>query len=720
MVLVFLLWGSLGFAKGPELSPQDVRAKMSEILKAHATFTALTPEIAERMLKNYLEECDPSKTYFLKEEVSEYLNPSPELLGQVLQDCKDASFTSFYEIHNRLVFAIERRNQIEKTIQTKELPLHVTSEEFKHADWVANQEELKVRLLRVKALQLEASLKIDPDSRDKFFQRIEKRRLNREAELLGLLLEDLQRIFQLKYKEPESFSTFYFKDLIPQGLYPCMSSCQQLLFGQLLCAASLKKVWGDSETYFPPLCFAQTVKPSLLEESLSYEEVEKIVLSQILKAFAASLDAHTTYFTPQEANQFMIQVQQRLFGIGAQLRDDLDGLTVTRILENSPASRSNLLKINDKIIAVNREPVIGMDISEAVELIRGEKNTPVRLTVLREGKEAKTLDTIEIELVRNEIILEDSRLETTLEPFGEGVIVTLHLFSFYQDQTHSAALDIQTALQQIQETHTIVGVLLDLRGNSGGLLSQAVAVTGLFIQTGVVASIKDQGGKLQHLRVLESNPAWEGPLFVLVNRASASAAEIVAQTLQDYGRALILGDDHTFGKGSFQTFTLDAVHHPKVNPQGEYKVTRGIYYTVSGKSPQLIGVQSDMKIPGLLSELEIGEKYAKYPLDNDQIEPHFKDDLSDLSLFHRLQLGAAYKNHLQPKQDLYSPYLETLKKNADMRMNASKPYQNCLQEIRNNCYDSPFVEFFQQSDLQLHVASQAMKDLLTLHQTREK
>ena len=123
--------------------------------------------------------------------------------------------------------------------------------------------------------------------------------------------------------------------------------------------------------------------------------------------------------------------------------------------------------------------------------------------------------------------------------------------------------------------------------------------------------------------------------MVLVDRLSASASEIVAQALQDYGRALVIGDDHTYGKGSFQTFTLTTQSNGAVDPHGEYKVTRGRYYTVSGKTPQLVGVQSDIVIPGELSFMEVGEEYAKYPLENDSIAPNFEDTLSDVPFFQR-------------------------------------------------------------------------------------
>src|SRR5579871_5490225 len=153
---------------------------------------------------------------------------------------------------------------------------------------------------------------------------------------------------------------------------------------------------------------------------------------------------------------------------------------------------------------------------------------------------------MEVELVRGEVVLDETRLETQLEPYGDGQIVTLRLFSFYQDENHSSAQDMRKALEEIKKEYKLKGVIVDLRGNAGGLLTQAVSVTGLFISKGIVVSVKDNTGKLQHLREVEGNPVWDGPLIVLVDRGSASAAEIVAQTLQDYGRAVVVGDEHTF------------------------------------------------------------------------------------------------------------------------------------------------------------------------------
>lgn len=446
----------------------------------------------------------------------------------------------------------------------------------------------------------------------------------------------------------------------------------------------------------------------------SKPERKQLILSYVLKATSSALDSQTIYFTPSEASQFMIQVQQKLFGIGAQLRDDLSGFTVVRIVEGSPASQGNKLKIGDKIISVDQEPVVGMDITEAVELIRGPQGSSVTLTILRESKESDQSkeEKFNVEIVRGEIVLQESRLETTYEPYGDGIIAILHLFSFYQDGNASSASDIAAAIEKLKNEHRVKGVILDLRNNAGGLLPQAVSVTGLFISKGVVVSVKDNTGQVQHLRNVENRKIWDGPLIVLTARTSASAAEIVAQTLQDYGRAIVIGDPETFGKGTFQTFTLESANFGKVNPKGEYKVTRGRYYTVSGKSPQLVGVKADIIVPGVFSSMEIGEKYSKFPVGSDEISPNFDDDLSDIPVIHRGQLRKVYKANLQTVMTTYQPYLEPLKKNSAGRIAQNKNYQNLLKELEKKDEFINSTDFFGQNDLQLVETSNIMKDLI--------
>ncbi len=442
------------------------------------------------------------------------------------------------------------------------------------------------------------------------------------------------------------------------------------------------------------------------------------ILSFALKSVSSALDSQTHYFTPSEANQFMQQMQQKLYGIGAQLRDDLNGLSIIKLIEGGPAIVSGKIRVGDRIISVNQQPIIGMDITEAVEMIRGEEGTPVNLTILRENYvgDVKQQEKLDIEIIRGEVILTESRYAISYEPYGDGVIAHLSLYSFYQDEHGSSQSDLEKALEKLKEERKVNGVILDLRNNGGGLLPQAVAVCSLFIKKGIVVSIKDNSGKTMHLRNVEDKLTWDGPLIVLTSRFSASASEIVAQTLQDYGRALIVGDQKTFGKGTFQTFTLDANNNGKVNPKGEYKVTRGRYYTVSGKSPQLIGVTADIAVPGVYSLLELGEEYSKFPVSSDQIPANFEDDLSDIPPLHRSYFKHYYKNGIQPILSYYKPYIDTLKANSQSRIEQNKNYQNFLKEIEKQDYNSETIEFFGQSDLQLIETFNIMKDLLMLEQ----
>ena len=454
------------------------------------------------------------------------------------------------------------------------------------------------------------------------------------------------------------------------------------------------------------------------------EEKKAFIISAIIKATCTALDAHTAYFTPQEATQFIIHVQQSLIGIGVQLQDNLNGFRITRLIENGPAEKSKKLKINDLIIAVNQEPVVGYDIEDAVDKIRGEKNKPVLLTILRENSLTKEKEKMDIEIIREEVVLEEGRMQSSLESFGDGVIAHLRLFSFYQDPKTSSAHDLRKTLEKIQKENHLKGVILDLRNNGGGHLGQAVEVAGLFISKGIVVSMKDCTGLIKHIRNTDGKVVWDGPLVVLTNKASVSASEIVAQALQDYGRALIIGDKSTYGKGSFQTFTYDQASflqpETKINEKGEFKVTRGMYYTVSGKTPQLTGVLADITVPGILSEMEIGEKYAKYPLKNDTIEPRYDDALEDIPSEHRKRISLLYKHNMQQKITTYTQYLEILRKNSEKRLSQNKNYQKFLQAIKNKKFDAEEVEIFGQSDMQLLECFNIMKDLIFFIEISDK
>lgn len=636
ILMIFVCAPFLMQAKVPDLTPTDVNQLMGEIMKAHATHKQVNAVIIKRILQNYIENLDVTKTYFIEPDIHQWIDPTDDQVNVILQEYQAGNFKTFDDIENVLIKAIYRRRHLEEQISPEDLPTKVKPEEFRKMQWTNNEEELLTRLKKIKALQLEAASKLPADVKEKSLQRIAKRQAKFEEDVL-------------------------------------------------------------------------TTDP---------KKREGFILNEVLKASASALDTHTSYFTPEEASQFVINVQQRLFGIGAQLRDDISGFTVVKIIEGGPAAKSKELKPKDRIIAVNGEPVVGMDIIDAVELIRGEKNTSVKLTVIRTDPEDenKKEEKLDITIMRDEVVLKETRYESNYEPYGDGGIAYLRLHSFYQDPDSSSSEDLEKALKELKKEYKIKGVILDLRDNSGGMLTQAVTVTGLFITKGVVVSIKDDAGKIQHLRAIEDNQVWDGPLIVLINRASASASEIVAQTLQDYGRAIIVGDDHSFGKGSFQTFTLNTGATASVNPHGEYKVTRGKYYTVSGHTPQLNGVISEITVPGYLSETEIGEKFGKYPLDNDTIPDSFDDDLGDVPFYQRDKIRALYKFNLQPKMDTYAVYLPLLKSNSELRVKNNKQYQEFLKELKklNTTQDeepSTDVILF---DFQLNETYNIMQDLLYL------
>lgn len=616
----------------PEINPQDVSETLEQIMEAHVFHKQLTKELVARGLKKYLEELDPTKTYFLEKEVMPWLKPTEERLETILTSIEKSDFLPFSTIHEKMIQAISRRNSLEKELKTAELPKDVSVNEFKDLNWAKNTQELSQRLLRIKALQAFAAEKLDPALKEKALQRIAKRR--------GLKEEDILR-----------------KDPI---------------------------------------------------------ERERYILANALKALASAFDTHTAYFTPGEAALFMIQVQQRLFGIGVQLRDDLNGFTIVKIIDGGPASRNTGLQVNDRVIAINNEPVVGMEIMDAVELIRGEEGTSITLSVLRETSE-KVEKKFDIEITRGEVVIKEARIESSIEPFADGVIAHIALHAFYQDPLHSSASDLYEEISKIKKNHKIKGIILDLRHNSGGVLPQAVAVTGLFITKGIIVSIKDNKGVIEHLRNIDGKTVWDGPLVILTSKASASAAEIVAQTLQDYGRAIVVGDEHTYGKGTFQTFTLDTSHNKKINPKGEFKVTRGRYYTVSGKSPQLVGVKPNIIVPGALSTMDIGERHANFPLENDFIAENFHDDLSDIPVVQRDHISWLYRFNLQPRLKCYTRLLPVLRKNSEERISKNKLYQDFLGFLdQQEEVNIDVLELFVHGDPQFNESVNVIKDLIVL------
>ena len=627
-----LCLSAVGSPTEMNITTSDVIERSKEMMSYHPTFKSMNKELAARLLVTFCDELDPCKTYFLKDEVAEWMDPTPELVEQVLAAFRTGQFRIFDQMFRKMDSAIARRGDIERRLEADQLPKHV-SLRLNELDWACEEEELYQRIRMMRGAQVEAAEHLEDILRQTALQRLQKRRLAFE-----------------QLRSPKD-----------------------------------------------PSAFRQTLSTFLM------------------KSFANALDSESAFFTPSEATQLLVGMQQRLFGIGVLLRDDIDGFSVIKLVEGGPAQRQKGLELGDKIIAVNDDPVIGLDLMDVVEMIRGEPGSTVHIKLVRVANDGKERQTLAISLKRGEVVVRDLRFNSQVMPRDGGAIAHLRLHSFYQDAQTSSYADLLEELTQLQKEHSIKGVILDLRCNPGGLLSQAVAVTGLFIDKGVVVSVRDDAGSYSHMRNITSKNIWNGPLIILLNRASASASEIVAQALQDWGRAIIVGDDRSFGKGSFQIFTLSPDGSVPPNPRGEYKVTRGRYYTVSGKTPQLVGVQSDVVVPGLLSFAEIGEAYSKFPLSSDIITPHFEDAFEDVPLFQRALLQKLYSFGHQVRLERWSSCIPELKLRSAARLSSNSDYQTFIARAKEARADFVAEASLDSArDFQLEEAQAVMSDLLSL------
>lgn len=354
------------------------------------------------------------------------------------------------------------------------------------------------------------------------------------------------------------------------------------------------------------------------------------VLSNYLDSFARALDPHSSYLSKDSLEDFEIQMRLSLEGIGATLSSQ-DGFTVIeQLVPGGAAASSGKLKIKDKIIAVGQgesgdyQNVIEMDLRDVVRLIRGKKGSLVRLRILRKGE--KDTERFEVSLIRDKIKLEDDAASITyLDREVNGVkrkIGLLNLPSFYADNNKngpSSGADLKKLIAEAN-ANKADALVLDVSTNGGGSLRDAVEIAGLFFATGSVVkqSQKMSAGSntITYEVLADTDPTvdWAGPLVVLTSRVSASASEIVSGALQDYGRAVIVGSDHTFGKGSVQSVEY-------LPPGlGAIKTTVGMFFTAGGNSTQHRGVDSDILLPSTFATDDIGEKTLDYSLPPKQIK----------------------------------------------------------------------------------------------------
>jgi carboxyl-terminal processing protease len=439
------------------------------------------------------------------------------------------------------------------------------------------------------------------------------------------------------------------------------------------------------------------------------------ILETYLNALTHAYDPHSDYLNTSHAQDFSIGMNLSLFGIGAQLVDKDGYCTIKVLIPGGPAAKSKQLKENDRIIAVAQggQPpldVVDMELSKTVQLIRGPKGTEVRLTIIPADNPGPPQI---VTLTRTEIKLEDQEAKAQIIelPDGRGGtnrLGVLDLPSFYAtinlpgNTEHSTPRSITadaTKLIKKLEREKVAGIIIDLRNNGGGSLEEAIHFTGLFITNGPVVLARFPDGRVIADEDNDPSELYDGPLVVLVNRFSASASEIVAGALQDYGRALIVGDTSTYGKGTVQNLNplrpfIWSANESATNDPGTVKITIRKFYRVSGASTQSKGVEPDIVLPDTLSYLtSLGENSLENALPWDTIQSVKYDKLN-----------------------LVQPYLPQLRLHSEARLATNEDFIYIRQDID----ELRKLQADKTASLNENDTIKQIEQILSRHEAREK
>ncbi|MCE7058671.1 carboxy terminal-processing peptidase [Dyadobacter sp. CY343] len=393
------------------------------------------------------------------------------------------------------------------------------------------------------------------------------------------------------------------------------------------------------------------------------------VFQMFMNAYAESMDPHTSYMAPTSADRFKQEMSQSLEGIGALLREEDNYIKIVEVIPGGPAFKGKQLKKEDKIVAVAQGDegkmvdIIGWFVDDAVKLIKGPKSTVVRLQVISADALPGTAPK-EYRLVREKIKLEEQRAKSEIvsvnnsnKTFKIGVIDIPLFYRDFEGAQHkekefsSTTRDVQKLVTELQASN-VDGIVIDLRNNGGGSLTEAVSLTGLFINRGPVVQVKEGQGEIEVQSDNDPAIAYDGPMAVMVNRFSASASEIFAAAIQDYKRGIIVGEQ-TYGKGTVQTLIDLNQWVPKETDQlGQVKLTVAKFYRINGSSTQLKGVMPDLELPTAFKENEYGEGSQPSALPWDQIPSSRYDLANNINPKVIDQLRDKYKQRLKSDEEL--------------------------------------------------------------------
>ena len=635
-VILLTLCFSFAYADNVLMKESDVKRIMDEIFSQHVQKKEMTPELYRESVENYLENADVDRIYLLKSEVAPYYSLSNNQLRGLIRQYNKGDFRF-----------------------------------FKHLDTLIQNAYGRAR--------------------------------NERAALAPLAASFVYEVIKSDERYPDGFETWapseeklkarqkeYFKNFIEQWVHR---------YGKARAESQPKEVLVryDHDQSFKENQYL-TLGPE--GQLLPVAERENLFALHLLKAFAASLDAHTKVYDPSEATSMRLRLESGYKGIGLVLGSEGGELIVQKVIEESAADKNGQIQTGDALMEINSKPLKGLNYQEAVEILRSEPGDQVDLSFVRGA--GATKKKFKVTLKKEPLEDRSGRLKYFSEKFGNGVIGVIKLDAFYRsDDGISSEEDVKSALAELDKQN-LRGLVLDLRDNRGGYLNQAVKVAGLFITNGVVVVSRYATGEEKIYRDTDGKTYYDGPLVVLVSKLTASAAEIVAQALQDYGVALIVGDEHTYGKGTIQSQTVTG--DEKLSSY--FKVTVGKYYTVSGKTPQLEGVKADIVAPGPLSKRQIGEAFLQDTLPSDIIAANYNDELKDVDPTIKSWYVKYYLPTLQPQEGIWKNLEERLRANSLYRLQNNSDYQAFLRD--------PQAEYPQNKDPQLKEAVDIVKDMIYL------
>lgn len=642
------------------LQPQDVNKIMKQIFDQHVDKKEISDSILKKSFKVYIDQFDPDRIYLTDQDIRPFLQLSNAQIASIMSQYQTNKFPEYQDLNDMIQKAIARDRTLREQIERES-----TSELFQNS----------------KAMKTDGYENWhDPD-------------------------------LNLPFSKDES----QLKERIKQHIARFISS-ERKRFGDALILSHenrtlqiLDKQMREHENqYLYVLDNGQPMNESEKQNSFSMH---------ILKSLANSLDAHTTILNPMEAYDMRLRLENEVDGIGILLQQAKDGsFEVSQIIEGSPAAKSGLLKLGDRISEIDGKSIQKMSLDNVMELIHGKPGSKITLAAKRLVGEGpyKVEQSITVPLTREAISVNDDRAQMTYEIFGNGIIGKIKLDSFYQSENGiTSEKDVRDAIKKLDKQGNLRALILDFRENSGGFLSQAVKVAGLFITNGVVVVSKYFNGEEHFYRDMDGKVTYDGPLIILTSKATASAAEIVAQALQDYGVAIIIGDEHTYGKGTIQSQTVT-----ENQSSAYFKVTVGKYYTVSGKTPQIQGVKADIVVPSQFAHENLGEAYLENPLPQDTIPASYDDKLEDVPSNMKSWYMHYYAPTVQHKIGLWRNMLPSLRKNSENRIANNKDYQIFIKGTATDETANSQKSLQQNNtlnDLQMAEAVNIAKDMVVLH-----